>query len=123
MFILDRIAEQEQVEVSEEDVNHEIEAYAAQRGETVAAAKARLTKEEALDSIKEQVRQQKALDLVIASAELKTEEVEGLRAPEPETGGAQPQAENTEAGAVPAEADEPAAEAGEGEAPADTTDE
>ncbi|HKQ07708.1 MAG TPA: trigger factor [Blastocatellia bacterium] len=115
MFILDRIADDEKIEVSEEDLNHEIEAYAAQRGETVAAAKARLTKEEALDSIKEQVRQQKALDLVIASAALKTEEVEGLRAADaeadqPEAAAAQADksapeaAASAEAGANPAEA-------------------
>ncbi|HJQ24380.1 MAG TPA: trigger factor [Blastocatellia bacterium] len=90
MFILDRIADDEKIEVSDEDLNHEIEEYAAQRGESVAAAKARLTKEEALDSIKEQVRQQKALDLVIASADLKTEEVAGLRAADTE---AEPPAE------------------------------
>jgi trigger factor len=84
MFILDRIAEQENIEVSDEDLNDEIEGYAQQRGESVEAARARLTKEEALDSIKEQVRHQKALDLVIASADLKTEEVEGLRAAEAE---------------------------------------
>jgi trigger factor len=132
MFILDRIAEQENVEVSEEDVNHEIEDYAAHRGETVAAAKARLTKEEALDSIKEQVRHQKALDLVIASADLKTEEVEGLRAPEEAaTGEAPPEGESaegesaeaasTEAGADQTEA--ATADAGEIEKQADATGE
>ncbi|MFL6213892.1 MAG: trigger factor [Blastocatellia bacterium] len=106
MFILDRIAEQENVEVSEEDINHEIEDYAAHRGETVAAAKARLTKEEALDSIKEQVRHQKALDLVIASADLKTEEVEGLRAPEAAEGEAPPEAESAETESAEAESTE-----------------
>jgi hypothetical protein len=38
-----------------------------------------LTKEGAIDSIKEQVRNRKALDLVLASAENKIEEIEGLR--------------------------------------------
>ena len=79
MFILESIAEKENIEVSDDDINEEIEPYADSRGESIAAAKARLTKEDALDSIKEQVRHQKALDLVIASADLKTEEVEGLR--------------------------------------------
>jgi trigger factor len=105
MFILDRIAEQENIEVSDEDLDSELETYAASRGETVAAAKARLTKEEALDSIKEQVRQQKALDLVIASADLKTEEVEGLQTEEAATG--EPQA------AATAEAGQPQAAAAE----------
>lgn len=104
MFILDRIAEQEGIEVSDEDLNQELEGYAASRGETVAAAKARLTKEEALDSIKEQVRQQKALDLVIASADLKTEEVEGLRTEDAATG-------EPEAAVAGAEASEPEAAA------------
>jgi trigger factor len=123
MFILDRIAEQENVEVSEEEVNHEIEDYAAHRGESVAAAKARLTKEEALDSIKEQVRHHKALDLVIASADLKTEEIEGLRAPEEATGEAPPEAASAEAGAAQADAGSEAAtaDAGEGEKQADAT--
>jgi hypothetical protein len=41
-----------------------------------------LTKEGSLDSIAEQVRHRKALDLVIASAEIRTEEKEGLSADE-----------------------------------------
>jgi trigger factor len=111
LFILDRIAEQENLEVSEEDLNEELEEYAASRGETVAAAKARLTKEEALDSIKEQVRHQKALDLVIASADLTNEEIEGLRAPDAATG--EPEEAATEAETSP----EPAAEAAADESP------
>jgi hypothetical protein len=42
-----------------------------------------LTKENSLDSIREQVRHRKALDLVIASAEIRTEDIEGLGADEP----------------------------------------
>lgn len=117
LFILDRIAEQENIEVSEEDLNEELEEYAASRGETVAAAKARLTKEEALDSIKEQVRHQKALDLVIASADLTTEEIEGLRAPDAAAG-------KPEAAVAEAEASrEPAAEATADENPVEPTGE
>ena len=41
--------------------------------QTVAALKARLTREEALDTIKGQIKHQKALDLVIASADVKEE--------------------------------------------------
>jgi trigger factor len=76
-FILDRIASNESVEVSDEDVNGEIEEFAAQSGQDLSALRARLTKEGALDSIKEQVRNRKALDLVIASANIRTEEVQG----------------------------------------------
>lgn len=77
-FILDRIAETENIEVGEDELNHEIEHYAESMNQTVAALKARLTKEGALDSIKSQVRNRKALDLVIASAETEIVEVEGL---------------------------------------------
>jgi trigger factor len=76
-FILDRIAESEKVEVSEDDLNREIEKIAGETGQTVSSLRARLTKEGMLDSIREQVRNRKALDSVIASAEIKTEEVEG----------------------------------------------
>jgi trigger factor len=85
-FILDRIAEAENIEVGEDDLNHEIEHYAESMNQTVDALKARLTKEGALDSIKSQVRNRKALDLVIASAETEIEEVEGLGGADAATG-------------------------------------
>jgi trigger factor len=78
LFILDRIANAEQIEVSDEEVDKEIETYAANVRQTPEALKARLTKEGGLDSIKEQVRNRKALDLVIDSADTQIEEVEGL---------------------------------------------
>ncbi|MFY9573645.1 MAG: hypothetical protein WAV20_19780, partial [Blastocatellia bacterium] len=40
--------------------------------------RARLTKEGSMDSIREQVRNRKALDLVIDSADTRIEEVQGL---------------------------------------------
>jgi hypothetical protein len=52
-----------------------------------------LTKEEGLDSIKEQVRNRKALDLVISSADIRIEEVAGLSEPKAATGEEAEQAE------------------------------
>jgi FKBP-type peptidyl-prolyl cis-trans isomerase (trigger factor) len=78
VFILDRIAAAEQIEVSDEEIDQQLVSYAANAKQTVAALRARLTKEGALDSIKEQVRNRKALDLVINSADTQIEEVEGL---------------------------------------------
>jgi trigger factor len=72
----------EQLEVSEDEVNREVERLAAGSGQTVEVLKARLTKENALDSIKEQIKNRKALDLVISSAEIRIEEIEGLSAEE-----------------------------------------
>jgi len=77
-FILDRIAEIEIVEVSEEELSAEIKQIAESVGQTEEVLRARLTKENTLDSIRAQVRHRKALDLVINSAEIRTEEIEGL---------------------------------------------
>src|SRR6185295_2921569 len=85
-FILDRIAEVEKIEVSEEELNHELEHYAASMNQTIAALKARLTKEGSVDSIKLQVRNRKALDLVIASAETEIVEIDGLSGTDTATG-------------------------------------
>lgn len=85
-FILEQITETEKIEVSEEELTAEIRQYADSIGQTEEALRARLTKENTLDSIREQVKHRKALDLVIVSAEIRTEEIEGLGADEPTTG-------------------------------------
>lgn len=85
-FILDRIAEAEKIEVPDAEVDREISQLAERSGVTVDVLRARLTKEGSLDSIKEQVRNRKALDLVIASADTRIEEVEGLGGDEPAAG-------------------------------------
>jgi trigger factor len=85
-FILEHITETEKIDVSEEDLAGEIKQYADSIGQTEEALRARLTKENALDSIREQVKHRKALDLVISSAEIRTEEIEGLGADEATTG-------------------------------------
>lgn len=77
-FILDRIAEIETIEVSDEELNNEVKQYADNAGQSEDVLRARLTKDGSLDSIREQVRNRKALDLVIASAEIQTEEKQGL---------------------------------------------
>jgi trigger factor len=85
-FVLENIAQTEKLEVDEEELSREIKEYADSVGQTEEALRARLTKEDSLDSIREQVRHRKALDLVIASAEIRTEDIEGLGADEPATG-------------------------------------
>ncbi|HXU08465.1 MAG TPA: hypothetical protein VN743_05675, partial [Blastocatellia bacterium] len=75
-FILDRIADTEKIEVSDEELSREIQQFAESVGQTEEALRARLTKDGRLDSIAEQVRHRKALDLVITSAEIRTEEIE-----------------------------------------------
>jgi trigger factor len=77
-FILDRIAEAEKIEGTDEELDREIGQLAERSGTAADVLKARLTKEGSLDSIREQVRNRKALDLVIASADTRIEEVQGL---------------------------------------------
>jgi len=76
-FILDKIAQTENIEVGEEELSAELKEYAERIGQTEESMRARLTKENSLDSIREQVKHRKALDLVIASAEIETEDIEG----------------------------------------------
>jgi trigger factor len=70
-FILERIIEAENIEVSDEDFDREIEEMAKAMNQPAAALKARLTKEGGVDTIKEQIKHQKALDLIINSADIK----------------------------------------------------
>ncbi len=61
-LILDRIAELEHIEVSDEEVNREIEALAAQSRQPVEEIRRRLTHEGALDRIRNRIRSEKTLD-------------------------------------------------------------
>lgn len=73
-FLLDRIAEAENIEVTDDDVDEEVERMAEASGQSVSLLMARLTRENALDTIRGQIRHQKALDFVINSADIKEEE-------------------------------------------------
>jgi trigger factor len=73
-FVLGKIAESEKIEVSDQEVEADIEDMAAASGKSVEAVRANLTKENALDSIKEQIHLRKALDFVISSASITVEE-------------------------------------------------
>ena len=83
-FLLERIAEAESLEASDDEVDEEIEQMAEARGESVSILMARLTRENALDTIKGQIRHQKALDFVINSADIK-EEVKEAEESEPDS--------------------------------------
>ncbi len=61
-LILEKIADQEKIEVSEEEVEQEIEAIAKQMKQQADAVRARLTRDGALDRIRNRLRNEKALD-------------------------------------------------------------
>lgn len=63
-LILDVIADKEKVAVSDEDVDRELVELASRSGQTADALRARLTREGALDRIRNRIRQEKTLDLL-----------------------------------------------------------
>jgi trigger factor len=71
-LILDRIATKEEIETTDEEVEHEFEHMATHSGESAQAIRARLTKDGALDRIKAKLRSDKTLDWLAKNAEIKT---------------------------------------------------
>jgi len=69
-LILERIAEAEKIEVSEEEVDDVIRQMSAERGEAPAALKTRLTREGTLGRIQSTRRNQKALELIYRNAKI-----------------------------------------------------
>jgi trigger factor len=63
-LVLDKIAEEEKIEVGDEEINAEIEALATQSKQTPDAIRARLTRDGALDRIRNRIRSEKTLDFL-----------------------------------------------------------
>jgi len=61
-LILDQIADQEKVEVPDEELEHELEALATQSKQTLEQVRARLTENGGLDRIRHRIRNEKTLD-------------------------------------------------------------
>ncbi len=63
-LLLDRIADLENIQVSEEELNRELEALAKQSKQTSEAVRARLTEDGGLDRIRNRIRSEKTLDFL-----------------------------------------------------------
>jgi trigger factor len=63
-LLLDRIAEEEKIEVSDAEIDREIEALAKQSKQTSEEIRARLTRDGALDRIRNRIRSEKTLDFL-----------------------------------------------------------
>jgi trigger factor len=63
-LLLDKIAEEEKIEVSDAEIDREIEALATQSKQTPEAIRARLTRDGALDRIRNRIRSEKTLDFL-----------------------------------------------------------
>ena len=69
-FVLQKIAEAEKIDASEDDINDEIEAIAEESDESPRRVRARLEREDSLDSLVAMIIERKTLDLIIEKAEL-----------------------------------------------------
>jgi trigger factor len=63
-LLLERVADLERIEVSDEEVNREIESLAQQSKQTPEAVRARLTQDGGLDRIRMRIRSEKTLDFL-----------------------------------------------------------
>jgi len=63
-LLLERVAEEENVQVSDEELNRELEALAKQSKQTSEAVRARLTRDGGLDRIRSRIRNEKTLEFL-----------------------------------------------------------
>jgi trigger factor len=63
-LLLERVAEEENLQVSDEELNHELEALARQSKQTSEAVRARLTQDGGLDRIRNRIRNEKTLEFL-----------------------------------------------------------
>ena len=63
-LLLEKVAEEEKIEVSDEEIDREIEGLASQSKQTPEAVRARLTQDGALDRIRIRLRNEKTLDFL-----------------------------------------------------------
>lgn len=92
-LLLERIAETENIEVSDEEIKNEIEAYANAMQQTPEQVRAALTKQGGERSIADRLRHRKAIDALVANAKITDEE---WREDEPPTEETEIKSETTE---------------------------
>jgi trigger factor len=71
-LVIDRIASEEKIEVTDEELQHELQHMASHSGESAEAIRARLTKQGALDRMKAKLRSDKTIDWLAQNAKVKT---------------------------------------------------
>jgi trigger factor len=71
-LVIDRIATEEKIDVTEEELQQELAHVASHSGESAEAIRARLTKQGALDRMKAKLRSDKTVDWLAQNARVKT---------------------------------------------------
>ncbi|HYY41137.1 MAG TPA: trigger factor, partial [Pyrinomonadaceae bacterium] len=115
-ILLERIAEAEQVEVADEEIEQEIERIAQGTRQSVEQVRAALTKQGGERSIADRLRHRKALDLIIDAAKVSDEEWREEEPPAVASAPAEVAAETAAAPADESAAAEQQASAAAGEA-------
>ena len=63
-LLLDKVAEQENIQVSDQELDHEVESAATQTNQTLESVRARLLKDGGLERIRERIRSEKTLEFL-----------------------------------------------------------
>lgn len=116
-FVLQKIAEVEKIELSDDEIDDEIGRLAAQSDETPRRLRARLEREDLLDTLAAEMIERKALDLILDSAEYEDVPLDKS------AGGLASDVEAVETQTVPGEMPDPTAAPPAEEAAAETTPE
>ena len=72
VMALDEVARREDLSVRPEDVDHEVAQYAERLGQTPAAVRARLARDDGVDRLAKSLRREKAIDLLLSRATIVT---------------------------------------------------
>jgi trigger factor len=111
-FILERIAEEEEIEASSEDYDEEIKLISLQSGESPRRVRAQLDKRDMMDVLRNQIVERKVIQLIRDSAKFKDEpyktEDSEVEAIDMAAGGGDRQADIPEAQPAPEEKPNPA---------------
>ena len=75
-FVLDKIATEESIEVAPADIEGEIQMMAMQRGENPRRVRARMLKSGMIENLEAQIRERKAVDLILERATFEDYEME-----------------------------------------------
>ena len=75
-FVLDRIAETEEIDITAADLDSEIQLMAMQSGESPRRLRARLIKSGMIENLEAQVRERKSIDIILEHAEFNDTEAE-----------------------------------------------
>jgi trigger factor len=86
-FVLQKVAELEKIEIEDDDIDKEIDTLAEREGESPRKLRARLEKEDMIDTLATEMLERRALDLVLAAAEYEDVPLDATSSAEQSVGG------------------------------------